>query len=368
MATTFSELTQSYASLVGARAAWFTHARNTADAIAALGLVGPADRLVVFAPGFEGAFSSRFSSRQVAFASEPGAEAMLAATGLVPAPDELPDDVDAEHTEHHASYASGSGAHFERLYWFVDGVGGRGLRVANVRALSEAARAAGAILMIDNTVASFYGCRPLAMGAHIALEALDRVAVGELEAKTVALAVAPSVRGRGRRRREDPLAEDAYLALAMRLGAGAAPATGFSASDLDAIERGLGSMPARMQGHMDNARAIAEYLAANEMVPWVAYPGLSSHADRAEAGNILEHGFGPAIDFELPQGVSAHAFIAVVAPEFRTARAGGRLSRMSALDGDDGRYIRLFAGVDDPLDIVDSLDQALRMFCNPPHA
>ena len=368
MATTFSELTQSYASLVGARAAWFTHARNTADVIAVLGLVGPSDRLVVYAPGFEASFSSRFSARQLAFATEPGPDAMIAATGLVPAPGELPDDVDAEHTEHHASYASGSGARFERLYWFVDGIGGRGLRVANIRAFADAAREAGAILMIDNTVASFFGCRPLDLGAHISLEALDRVAAGELSAKTVALAVAPSVHGRGRRRREDPLAEDAYLALAMRLGAGVAPAAGFSAADLDAIERGLASMPGRMQAHMDNARAIAAYLDANEMVPWVSYPGLSSHPDRDFAGNVLDHGFGPAIDFELPRGVSAHAFIAVVAPEFRAAPAGGRLTRLSALDGDDGRYIRLFAGVDDPLDIVDSLDQALRMFCNPPHA
>ena len=368
MASTFSELTQSYASLVGARAAWFVHARNTVDAIAALGLVGPGDRLVACAPDLEKALASRFGARQLAFAKEPTADALARATGLVPDPDDIPEDVSDDHPEHHASYASGSGAHFEHLYWFVDGMGGRGLRVADVRDLAEEACRAGAILMIDNTVASFFGCRPLAMGAHIALEALDRVAEGALREKAVALAVAPSVMGRGRKRRSDPLAEDAYLALAMRLGMGAAPATGFDADDLSAIAGGLASMPARMQVHMDNARAISAYLEANEMVPWVSYPGLPSHPDRSFSGNVLEHGFGPAVDFELPYGVTAHAFIAVVAPEFRCAPAGGRLTRMSALDGDDGRYIRLFSGVDDPLDIVDSLDQALRMFCNPPHA
>lgn len=65
------------------------------------------------------------------------------------------------------------------------------------------------------------------------------------------------------------------------------------------LERGLSSLDARMQAHFDRARALAEYLAANEMVRNVRYPGLTSHPDHAVATGILEHGFGPAVEFDL---------------------------------------------------------------------
>ena len=58
------------------------------------------------------------------------------------------------------------------------------------------------------------------------------------------------------------------------------------------LERGLSSLDARMQAHFDRARALAEYLAANEMVRNVRYPGLSSHPDHVAATGLLEHGSG----------------------------------------------------------------------------
>ena len=125
------------------------------------------------------------------------------------------------------------------------------------------------------------------------------------------------------------------------------------------LERGLDSLDVRMQAHFDRARALAEYLAANEMVRNVRYPGLSSHPDHAVATGILEHGFGPAVEFDLIERSGDDPFDALPG-EFRTSPAGGAATRLSAPRGKRGGTIRLFAGTDDPLIVAATLDNALR--------
>lgn len=114
-----------------------------------------------------------------------------------------------------------------------------------------------------------------------------------------------------------------------------------------------------MQAHFDRARALAEYLAANEMVRNVRYPGLSSHPDHVAATGILEHGFGPAVEFDLIERSAGRLFDALP-DEFRTSPAGGSTTRLSAPRGKQGSAIRLFAGTDDPLQVAATLDNALR--------
>lgn len=367
MGLSFSEVAERFAEAHRGRAAWFLSASNVPEAIAKLGLVGPTDRLVVCADDFAHAFHRGFHEGTVRFVDEPTPEAFTEASD----PDEEPEPdpartsyASAPEPAHHASYAHAAGACVDRLFWFVNAIGCRGLRVPDLRALVRAAQAAGAVLIVDDTVPSSFCCHPLALGAHLVFEALDRVAAGELSEKLVGLAVAPSVTGKGRRRRTDPLAEDAYLLLAMRLGQGTTPSA-LAPADLDAVARGLETLPARLQTHTDNARALAAYLDCHPAIPWVGYPGLASHPDHDVAAAVLEHGFGPAVEFELPYPVTAASLIAVCDPSFRAAPAGGAITRMSARDGAEMRFIRLFAGVDDPLAVADSLDQALRMFCNP---
>ena len=125
------------------------------------------------------------------------------------------------------------------------------------------------------------------------------------------------------------------------------------------LERGLSSLDARMQAHFDRARALAEYLAANEMVRNVCYPGLTSHPDHAVATGILEHGFGPAVEFDLMDCIAGE-FFSILPDEFRTSPAGGSATRLSAPRGKQGSAIRLFAGTDDPLVVASTLDNALR--------
>lgn len=315
----------------GAREARLVAASHVPAALSLLGIVRPSDRLVAFADDFAEAFARGFDGWDVVLVEDPSADAFGAASEGFDA------SFDAE------------GSH---LWWFVNIIGGFGLRVPDLRALGRAAREARALLVVDNTVASVFGCDPLRLGAVLSLEALDRVCAGEAPRKLVAASVA---RSQLKRHRVDAAAECAH---ALIEGCGAS-ALDLSTEEADVLERGLSSLDARMQAHFDRARALAEYLAANEMVRNVRYPGLSSHPDHAVATGILEHGFGPAVEFDLIERSAGELFDALPG-EFRTSPAGGATTRLSAPRGKQGNTIRLFAGTDNPLIVAATLDNALR--------
>ena len=315
----------------GAREARLVAASHVPAALSQLRIVRPGDRLVAFADDFGDTFSSGFECCDVAMVGEPSIEAFAAASD---------------------GFAGSFDAEGPRLWWFVNSIGGFGLRVPDLRALGRAARETHALLVVDNTVVSVFGCEPLRLGAVLSLEALDRVCAGESPRKLVAVSVS---RTQLKRHRVDAAAECAHALLE---GCGMA-ALDLSADESEVLERGLSSLDARMQAHFDRARALAEYLAANEMVCNVRYPGLTSHPDHAVATGILEHGFGPAVEFDLI-GCNAGEFFSMLPDEFRTSSAGGATTRLSASRGEQGSTVRLFAGTDDPLQVAVQLDTALR--------
>lgn len=325
------QLEESWAARAGAREARLVSASHVPAALSMLGIVLPGDRLVAFADDFADAFACGFDGCDVALVGEPAAATFAAAS----------EGFDASF--------DADGSH---LWWFVNSIGGFGLRVPDLRALGRAAREARALLVVDNTVASVFGCDPLRLGAVLSLEALDRVCAGVAPRKLVAASVA---RSQLKRHRVDAAAECAHALLA---DCGAS-ALDFSANEACMLERGLSSLDARMQAHFDRARALAEYLAANEMVRNVRYPGLTSHPDHAIATGILEHGFGPAVEFDLMDCIAGD-FFSILPDEFRTSPAGGSTTRLSAPRGKQGSAIRLFAGTDDPLVVASTLDNALR--------
>lgn len=325
------QLEEAWAIRAGAREARLVAASHVPAALSLLGIVRPGDRLVAFADDFADAFARGFDACDVVLVGEPSVAAFTAAS------EGLDASFDAE------------GPH---LWWFVNSIGGFGLRVPDLRALGRAAREARALLVVDNTVASVFGCDPLRLGAVLSLEALDRVCAGKAPRKLVA---APVARSQLKRHRVDAASECAHTLFA---GCGAS-ALDLSAEEADVLERGLSSLNARMQAHFDRARALAEYLATNEMVRDVCYPGLSSHPDHSVATGILEHGFGPAVEFDLIDR-SAGELFDTLPGEFRTSPAGGSTTRLSAPRGKQRGTIRLFAGTDDPLTVAAALDNALR--------
>ena len=148
----------------GAREARLLAALHVPAALSLLGIVRPGDRLVAFADDFAEAFARGFDGCDVVIVGEPSVEAFAAASEGFDA------SFDAE------------GPH---LWWFVNSIGGFGLRVPDLRALGRAAREARALLVVDNTVASAFGCDPLRLGAALSLEALDRVCAGKAPRKLV---------------------------------------------------------------------------------------------------------------------------------------------------------------------------------------
>lgn len=325
------QLEDAWALKAGAREARLVAASHVPAALPLLGIVRPGDRLVAFADDFADAFASGFDACDVVMVGEPSVEAFAAASEGFDA------SFDAE------------GPH---LWWFVNSIGGFGLRVPDLRALGRAAREARALLVVDNTVASVFGCDLLRLGAVLSLEALDRACAGKAPRKLVAASVA---RSQLKRHRVDAAAECAHALLE---GCGLA-ALDLSSDEAEVLEHGLDTLDVRMQAHFDRARALAEYLAANEMVHNVRYPGLNSHPDHAVATGTLEHGFGPAVEFDLID-CTACEFFSILPDEFRTSPAGGATTRLSAPRGKQGNTIRLFAGTDDPLAVAATLDAALR--------
>lgn len=325
------QLEEAWALRAGSREARLVEAPHVPAALSLLGIVRPVDHLVAFADDFTEAFALGFDACDVAMVDEPLAAAFAAAS------EGFDVSFDAE------------GSH---LWWFVNSIGGFGLRVPDLRALGRAAREARALLVVDNTVASAFGCDPLRLGAALSLEALDRVCAGKAPRKLVAASVA---RSQLKRHRVDAAAECAH---ALIEGCGLA-ALDLSSDEAEVLERGLDTLDTRMQAHFDRARALAEYLAANEMVRNVHYPGLTSHPDHAIATGILEHGFGPAVEFDL-MDCTAGEFFSILPDEFRTSPAGGATTRLSAPRGKQGSTIRLFAGTDDPLIVAATLDNVLR--------
>ena len=325
------QLEGAWALRTGAREARLVAGPHVPAALSLLGIVRSGDRLVAFEDDFADAFASGFDDRDVALVGSPSVEAFVAASENFDA------SFDAEEPH---------------LWWFVNSIGGFGLRVPDLRALGRAAREAHALLVVDNTVASAFGCDPLRLGAVLSLEALDRVCAGKAPRKLVAASMA---RSQLKRHRVDAAAECAHALLE---GRGLAKLN-LPSDEAAVLERGLDSLDTRMQAHFDRARALAEYLAANEMVRNVRYPGLNSHPDHAVATGILEHGFGPAVEFDLIE-LSAGELFDALPGEFRTSPAGGATTRLSAPRGKQGSTIRLFAGTDKPLVVASTLDNALR--------
>ena len=325
------QLEETWALRTGAREARLVAAPHVPAALSLLGIVRPGDRLVAFADEFADAFARGFDACDVVLVGEPSIAAFTAASEGFDA------SFDAE------------GPH---LWWFVNSIGGFGLRVPDLRALGRAAREARALLAVDNTVAGLFGCDPLRLGAALSLEALDRVCAGMAPRKLVVASVA---RSQLKRHRVDAAAECAHALLE---GCGLAKLN-LPSDEAGVLERGLDSLDTRMQAHFDRARALAEYLAANEMVRNVRYPGLCSHPGHAVATGILEHGFGPAVEFDLIKRSAGELFDALPG-EFRTSPAGGATTRLSAPRGKQGSTVRLFAGTDNPLVVASTLDNALR--------
>lgn len=346
-----------YAQAASARCAWVSRAASSAELIAKLGLMGAGDRLVACADDPD-AFERHLGWHGLSLIADPTPDAFIAAGAAAV---DGPAASDAAEPFARASYAYAAGACPGRVFWYVDMLCGPVLRVADVRALGRAARMAGATLIVGNSVPTVACCRPLELGAHVAVEDLSPLGCPGC----LVVSVGRSVARRGRHQVADPAAEDAYRMLARSLGEPGGVVPSSRRLPEDPLLHAASSLPVLLdvlQPRMDAARAVAEYLACHPRVGRVSYPGLSSHPDRGHAANVLIHGFGTRVSFTLLGGERSRE--AAEVESLRAAlrhRFGPHELSVDLAEGPGGvPRIILDVCSDDALGVIDGLDGCLR--------
>lgn len=278
-------------------------------------------------------------------------------------------------------------AHTKAVY--CETVGNPGLDVADVPALADLAHGAGVPLIVDNTFAGPFVCRPLEHGADVVVESLTKYAGGH------GTVIGGVVVDGGR----FPWDEEIFPAIAgpdpsnfgIRFADRFAPA-GFVAKARFSVMRDLGAcispfnsfillqgietLPLRMERHCANARTVAEFLAGDTRVEQVEYPGLPGHATHEVAVRLFDEGrFGGMVGFDVKGGREAGSrFIDSLRVLSHLANLGDGKSLVihpastthsqltdEQLDARGIRpgFIRLSVGLESLEDILADLDQAL---------
>ncbi|HEY6508867.1 MAG TPA: cystathionine gamma-synthase [Vicinamibacterales bacterium] len=154
------------------------------------------------------------------------------------------------------------------------------LRVTDIAAASARAHARGVPVVVDNTFASPYVQRPLALGADLVLHSTTKFLNGHSD----------SIGGIVVAERDDHIEWLRFIQ----------NAEGAILGPMDAwlVLRGTKTLPLRMERHNANAQQIAEFLAAHPKVELVHYPGLPSHPQHALAARQMK-GFGGLISFTM---------------------------------------------------------------------
>jgi cystathionine beta-lyase/cystathionine gamma-synthase len=229
------------------------------------------------------------------------------------------------------------------------------LRLCDLARAAEVARAAGALLVVDNTFATPCFQRPLEFGADVVLHSTTKYLNGHSDMVGGMLVV-----------NRDDLAE--------RLGfvqnaAGAVPGP----FDCWLCARGLKTLPLRMRQHDANARRIAEWLAHDRRVERVYYPGLPSHPQHDLACRQMQ-GFGGMIAIELGSAERARRLVERTRVFALAESLGGVESLIghpasmthASVPAEERRalgltdsLVRLSVGIEDADDLIADLEQAL---------
>jgi len=160
------------------------------------------------------------------------------------------------------------------------------LRIIDVEAVAEVARAHGLTLIVDNTFLSPLLQQPLALGADFVVYSTTKYINGHSDVIGGAVIA-----------RTEDLNEPLQFT---------ANTHGTIAQPFDCwlVLRGLKTLPLRMKQHEENAHAVARFLTQHPNVEQVFYPGLESHEGHALAAR-QQQGFGGMVSFALRGGPEA---------------------------------------------------------------
>lgn len=273
---------------------------------------------------------------------------------------------------------------------FIESIGNPLGNVTDIAAFAAAAHAAGLPLIVDNTVATPYLCRPFEFGADIVVHSLTKYIGGhgtsiggiiidsgkfpwgEHKERFVRLNT-PDVSYHGVNYVE-ALGAAAYIARARvvplrNTGAAISPLNSFQ------ILMGLETLALRMERHTENALKVATYLRNHAQVAWVNYAGLPDHPDKALVDRYMTGRPSAILTFGVKGGVAAGGrFIDALKLITRLVNIGDAKSLAChpastthrQLNADELKkagvsedMVRLSIGIEHIDDILEDLEQAL---------
>ena len=231
------------------------------------------------------------------------------------------------------------------------------MTVADLPALAKLTVAHGVPLVVDNTVASPYLCRPIEHGATVVVHSATKYLSGHNDViGGLALFADPDLHRRAWHTMID-------------LGASADPFAAWL------VLRGVKTLALRMERHSANAAAVAGLLAGHQKVTRVYWPGLPDHPSHEVAGRVLD-GYGGFLAFDLGGGRAAGrrfteaTRLALLAPSLggaetlvsHPASTTHRQLDAAALAaaGIGEGMVRVSVGLEDADDLIDDLKRALK--------
>src|SRR5437588_1833429 len=274
---------------------------------------------------------------------------------------------------------------------FGETLGNPGLDVLDIPALADIAHRAKLPLLVDATFTTPYLMQPFKLGADLLYHSATKflgghgTAIGgvlvdsgrfDWEASGKFATLTEAYAGFHNMDFEEESGTRAFLLRARReglrdFGACMAPMTAFQ------ILQGVETLHLRMPRHVESTRTVVGFLSSHSQVEKVTYPELESHPDHALAKRLLPKGAGAVFSFEIKGGRPAgRKFIESLRVFSHLANVGDAKSlvihpattthyRMSDEDlkksGITAGTVRLSIGLEDPQDLVEDLDRALKV-------
>jgi O-acetylhomoserine (thiol)-lyase len=272
---------------------------------------------------------------------------------------------------------------------FIESIANPGGVITDIEAIAKIAKNAGVPLIVDNTLATPYLCKPIDYGADIVVHSLTKFLGGHGNS-IGGLIVDGGTFNWSREKRYPMLSEPrpeyhgivlhetfgnfafaiACRVLALRdIGPALSPFNAFL------ILTGIETLPLRMQRHCDNALAVAQWLVKQPQVAWVSYPGLAGDRYQSLAKKYVPKGAGSVFTFGLKGGYDAGVKLVsnvklfshlanigdtrslIIHPASTTHRQLTDAQKVQAGAGPD--VVRLSIGLEDKEDIIADLEQGL---------
>ncbi|SMB98298.1 O-acetylhomoserine sulfhydrylase [Thermanaeromonas toyohensis ToBE] len=276
---------------------------------------------------------------------------------------------------------------------YVETIGNPKLDVPDLEAIAGIAHEAGIPLIVDNTFATPYLCRPFEHGADIVVHSATKFIGGH--GTSIGGIIVDSGKFNWKNGKFPELVEPdpsyhgvsyveafgpaAYIVKARTqllrdLGPALSPFNSFL------FLQGLETLHLRMERHSSNALYIAQWLKEHPYVSWVNYPGLPDHPSYPLAKKYLPRGAGAIVTFGIKGGKEAgRRFIdslklfsllanvgdaksLVIHPASTTHQQLTEEEQLATGVTED--MVRLSIGLEDPEDLVEDLDQALKKACS----